>query len=124
MDDREKLRLLDDLFMEAILESSDAEALASLEPGDMYSIDEAVAMARRERPRRKMAQARAELAAQRARPRPAGPARVASGRSAIGEHTGLTLAARSGGTNHDADQASVDEDLAELHANARKPDVG
>jgi hypothetical protein len=122
MDDREKLRLLDDLVMEAILESSDAEALASLEPGDMQSIDEAVAMARRESPRRKMAQARAELAAQRARPRLAGPARIAPGHPPTSRNAGLTLAARGGGADHDADQASLDEDLAELHA--RRHDGG
>ena len=123
MDDKDKLARLDDLVLAEILSMPDDEILAGVEPAKLDALRQEVATARVKAGKSRMASAKASLALARARPTvvPLDPARrAAATRDArTRDRTldqGLTLAARNGGVDYEADRPGIEEDLAELEA--------
>ncbi len=109
MTDRETLMALDEIIMDEIMAQTDEEALAAISSTDLVHAEELIAAARAAHGQLRMKRAKAAVEADKARVRTSAtaPSRVAPL---------ITKAARSGSADDQADQASFDEDMAELEA--------
>jgi hypothetical protein len=123
MDDREKLSRLDDLVLAEILSTPDDVILAGVSPGKIDALRQEITTARIKAGKGRMADAKASLAIDRARPvvvsldqaRGAAALKAARGQDRTLDQK-LTMAARSGGSDYEADRPGIEEDLAELEA--------
>lgn len=123
MDDKDKLALLDDLVIAEILSTPDDVILAGIPPGRIDALRQEVTTARIRAGKGRMADAKAALALDRARPVVVSldQARGATALKAVRAQDRtldqkLTMAARSGGGDYEADRPGIEEDLAELEA--------
>lgn len=123
MDDKDKLALLDDLVLAEILAIPDDEILDGVTPGELEVLRQEVVAASIKAGKGRMADAKASLALARARPavvsldQARGAAALKAARTndrALDRN--LTLAARNGGADYEADRPGIEEDLAELDA--------
>ena len=123
MDDKDKLALLDDLVIAEILATPDDVILAGVSPGQIDALRQEVTTARIRAGKGRMADAKAALAIDRARPvvvsldqaRRATALKSARAQDRTLDQK-LTMAARSGGADYEADRPGIEEDLAELEA--------
>lgn len=123
MNDKEKLARLDDLVLAEILSGSDEAILAETGPEALKALRNEIATARIRAGKGRMADAKASLAIARARPavvsldeaRGAKALKTARAQDRSLDQK-LTLAARSGGADYEADRPGIEEDLAELDA--------
>lgn len=123
MDDKEKLACLDDLVLAEILSTPDDAILAETGPEALKALRSEIATARIRAGKGRMADAKASLAIARARPavvsldeaRGAKALKTARAQDRSLDQK-LTLAARSGGADYEADRLGIEEDLAELDA--------
>lgn len=121
MGDKDKLALLDDLVIAEILATPDEEVLKGADPAGIAATRARAAAAKRLVGRQRMAEAKAAMAIERARPNVV-PLDLTKGAAALrslraqdrGLDQKLTLAARSGRDGAEADQGGIEEDLAEL----------
>ena len=123
MDDKDKLALLDDLVLAEILSTPDDAILAGMAPGRIDALRQEITTARIRTGKGRMADAKASLAIDRARPvvvslnqaRGSTALKAARAQDRTLDQK-LTMAARSGGANYEADRTGIEEDLAELDA--------
>ncbi|SFM31244.1 hypothetical protein [Methylobacterium pseudosasicola] len=123
MNDKDKLALLDDLVLAEILSSPDDVILAGMDAGRIDALRQEVATARIRAGKSRMAEAKVHIAIDRARPavvsldvaRGATALRAARAQDRILDQK-LTMAARNGGADYEADRPGIEEDLAELEA--------
>ena len=123
MDDKGKLARLDDLVIAEILATPDHEIIARADLAEVEVVRAEIAAARTRAGKDRMAKAKVALALAHARPKvvPLDHARGAAALSAARVSDRdldrkLTLAARSGGPDYEADRPGIEEDLAELDA--------
>ncbi|GJD30996.1 hypothetical protein PMNALOAF_2248 [Methylobacterium adhaesivum] len=123
MDDREKLSRLDDLLLAEILSTPDDVILAGIAPGKIDALRQEITTASIKAGKSRMADAKASLVIDRARPvvvsldqaRGAAALKAARAQDRTLDQK-LTMAARSGGADYEADRPGIEEDLAELEA--------
>ena len=119
MDDKGKLELLQDFFIEEFLAKSPEEVLEFTTPEDLESVKSNLAAAIAEAGRERLARAKEAALKDARRPRPVGSIggaealRQARANDADFDKK-LTLAARKGSASYEADQAGIEEDLDEL----------
>jgi hypothetical protein len=123
MNDKKKLAALDELVIAEILATSDAEALAAVSEAEVAEVQARFAAAKIAVGKSRMAKAKAAVAIGRAQPRSlsAGSARGAASLRTLRANDRafdqrLTMAARNGGADVEADREGIEEDLAELEA--------
>jgi hypothetical protein len=122
-DDKDKLGRLDDLVIAEVAAAPDDEVLKVVGKEEIAHTRAAFATAKGLVGKSRMAQAKASVAILRARPLPGVGNRPRGGaalRALRAQDTNLdnklTMAARSGGASVEADEASIEEDLAELES--------
>ena len=121
MSDKERVDRLDDAIIEDILGMSGAEAAALVGDADVAASRKSLAQAKGMVGKLRLARAKADVALDAAgaaaiRPRTDGQRVNTLRKSDPALDKKMTLAARSGTANAEADAASLDEDLAELDA--------
>ena len=119
MSDEKKLRILDDLVLSELLAMSDEELLRLASADEIEAIRKRLEAATAQAAKIRLGRARAAIAADRTRapPAPLGGRRASLGTVRRSDPTfdkKLTLAARNAGADFQADEASIEEDLAEL----------
>ncbi len=110
MEERERLARLDDLVVEGILEKTDEEALADVADADVDRLAMLFAQAKTADARSRLVRARTAVR-QGVPPMPTGTGFQHAERPIL-----ATLAARGARGGTDADQAGIDDDLAELRS--------
>jgi hypothetical protein len=127
MTDRERLDRLDDDLIEAILAMSPEEAMEGITSEDLAKMRSNVSTAAAKVGRARLARAKEAAVADAKRPRPKDSARSAeelrqirANDAAFNER--LTLAARSGGPDYEADRANIEADLEELRQDEERGD--
>ena len=119
MGDKERVDRLDDAVIEEILRMSEAEAVVLVGEADVAASRESLSRAKGLVGKLRLARAKADVALHAAgavtiRPRTDGRRVNMLRKSDPALDKKMTLAARSGTANVEADAASMDEDLAEL----------
>ena len=119
MEDRKKLDRLHDAVIDSILSMSPEEAMEDTTPEDIEAMRAGLAKAAAKVGRSRLARAKAEAAADARRLRPSrstGDAEALKQARANDDafDKKLTLAARKGGPDFEADRAGIAEDLEEL----------
>lgn len=121
--DAEKLSMLDDLVIEALLADRDDHVPDAGSSAASVAVRSSIAAAKAVVGRRRLAEAQAAVAAERARPRlvasnsEAGARALRSARAADPAlDRKMTMAARNERESYEADEAGIAEDLAELEA--------
>ena len=119
MSDEKKLRILDDLVLSELLAMSDEELLRLASADEIEATRKRLEAATVQAAKIRLGRARAAIAADRAGAHSAslGGRRASLGAVRRSDPTfdkKLTLAARNAGADFQADEASIEEDLAEL----------
>lgn len=119
MDHKEKLDRLHNVIIEEFMAMSPEEVIGYTSPEDLESVKSNLAAAIAEVGRTRLARAKAAAEADTRRPRPVGSTAGADAlRNARANDADfdkkLTLAARKGGANYEADRMGIEEDLEEL----------
>lgn len=123
MNDKEKLSRLDEMVVAEIMAKSDAEILGEVGSDEIAAVRADFERAKLAMAKSRLANAKAAVANARSRPGFA-PRSNAQGADALrsarsrdrGFDQKLTLAARSGQSDYEADKPGIEEDLAELES--------
>ena len=119
MTEKDRLDRLDDDFVEAVLAMSSEEAMEGISADEIKAMRSRVSAAAGKLGRQRLANARAAMASEKGRPRPASNVQGAKALDEIRANDAafnqkLTLAARNGGEGYEEDRASIEADLEEL----------
>ena len=112
MSDEKKLTILDDLVLSELLSMSDEELLQLASADEIEATRKRLEAATVQAAKIRLGRARAAIAADRARAPSASLGAVRRSDPTFDKK--LTLAARNAGADFKADEASIEEDLAEL----------
>lgn len=127
MKEMERLDRLDDDLIETILAMSPEGAMEGVTPEDLATMTANVAAAGVKVGQARLARAKAAARSDAGRPKPIGSACGAEALKNIRANDAvfnerLTLAARSGGEDYEADRASIEADLEELRQDEERGD--
>lgn len=127
MKEKERLDRLDDDLIETILAMTPEEAMEDITPEDLSAMRANISAANAMFGRRRLARAKVAAAADAMRPRPKATARSALALAEVRANDAafnqkLTLAARKGGPDYDADRAGIEDDLEELRQDEERGD--
>lgn len=125
MDDLEKLERLQDAVVETILSMTPEEVKEEAAADDVASMKANLAVAIGKVGKERLTRAKAAAVADARRPRPVGSAKGAEALKEARANDAtfdkkLTMAARTGGTDFEADRESIENDLEELRRSSEE----